>query len=105
MRLPIQSCNVINNIKICIFHLLQSFSFIRVQNKCKTNWETNLYKTVASDACDKQILVTGVDTDVALVSSANCGAKASLPAFPLPLKLQDRMAVIYSVLSLSIAAR
>lgn len=31
--------------------------------------------------------------------------KASLPAFPLPLKLQDRMAVIYSVLSLSIAAR
>lgn len=31
--------------------------------------------------------------------------KASLPAFPLPLKLRDRMAVIYSVLSLSIAAR
>lgn len=31
--------------------------------------------------------------------------KASLPAFPLPLKLPDRMAVIYSVLSLSIAAR
>lgn len=37
--------------------------------------------------------------------AANCGAGASLPAFPLPLKLQDRMAVIYSVLSLSIAAR
>lgn len=31
--------------------------------------------------------------------------KAPLPAFPLPLKLRDRMAVIYSVLSLSIAAR
>lgn len=31
--------------------------------------------------------------------------QASLPAVPLPLKLRDRMAVIYSVLSLSIAAR
>lgn len=31
--------------------------------------------------------------------------KTSLPAFPLPLQPRDRMAVIYSVLSLSIAAR
>ena len=31
--------------------------------------------------------------------------QASLPAVPLPLKLRDRMTVIYSVLSLSIAAR
>lgn len=31
--------------------------------------------------------------------------QASLPAFPLPQQLLDRMAVIYSVLSLSIAAR
>lgn len=52
----------------------------------------------------KQVAVTS-DSNDALVPGANCSAKASLPAFPLPLKLQDRMAVIYSVLSLSIAAR
>lgn len=53
----------------------------------------------------KQVSVTSDDSNEAVVPGANCSAKASLPAFPLPLKLQDRMAVIYSVLSLSIAAR
>lgn len=67
--------------------------------------EGSVSKPCFANGSNKHQLIVGNVGAIGAWPSANCESKALLPAFPLPLKLRDRMAVIYSVLSLSIAAR